>query len=75
MFHLYIHKNVFVLTCSSVLHVVDINEPRNPEWVGCFEPNLQNSYVHDVQCELCSYANASKIERGAFSIMLKIKVI
>eukprot|EP01084_Bolivina_argentea_P300391 517973_1 len=42
--------SVGTLTCSGGLHVVDINDAKDPKWIGCFEPNFQNSYVHDVQC-------------------------
>jgi len=34
-------------TCRGGLHVVDINDPLNPTYAGCFE---QDGYVHDAQC-------------------------
>merc|ERR1712037_801541 len=34
-------------TCRGGLHVVDINDPQNPTYAGCFE---QDGYVHDAQC-------------------------
>jgi len=55
-------------TCNSGLHMVDINDPANPEFAGCFE---DHGYVHDTQCvvydgpdaayrgrEICFNANA-----------------
>jgi choice-of-anchor B domain-containing protein len=34
-------------TCSAGLHVVNIRDPRNPRFVGCFG---DDGYVHDAQC-------------------------
>merc|ERR1711879_620391 len=34
-------------TCRGGLHVVDINDPINPTYAGCFE---NDGYVHDAQC-------------------------
>jgi len=34
-------------TCSGGLHVVDINEPLNPTYAGCFS---DDGYTHDAQC-------------------------
>ncbi len=34
-------------TCTSGLHVVDVRDPLNPKFVGCFG---QDGYVHDAQC-------------------------
>ena len=34
-------------TCTGGLHVVNINDPINPQFVGCFG---QDGYVHDAQC-------------------------
>ena len=34
-------------TCVSGLHMVDVNEPTNPKFAGCFG---QDGYVHDAQC-------------------------
>jgi choice-of-anchor B domain-containing protein len=55
-------------TCNSGLHMVDINDPANPEFAGCFD---DHGYIHDTQCviyegpdaayrghEICFNANA-----------------
>ena len=34
-------------TCTSGLHVVDVRDPLNPQFAGCFG---QDGYVHDAQC-------------------------
>ena len=34
-------------TCSSGLHAVDIRNPLEPKFMGCF---AQDGYVHDAQC-------------------------
>ncbi|MEN1727124.1 MAG: choice-of-anchor B family protein [Pseudomonadota bacterium] len=34
-------------TCSGGLHMVDINDPTNPTFAGCFS---DDGYTHDVQC-------------------------
>jgi len=34
-------------TCSSGLHVINLKEPQNPTFVGCFS---QDGYTHDAQC-------------------------
>jgi len=34
-------------TCSGGLHIVDINDPKNPTYVACFGGD---GYVHDTQC-------------------------
>eukprot|EP01094_Clydonella_sp_ATCC50884_P017629 TRINITY_DN30_c0_g1_i1.p1 TRINITY_DN30_c0_g1~~TRINITY_DN30_c0_g1_i1.p1 ORF type:complete len:452 (+),score=161.34 TRINITY_DN30_c0_g1_i1:59-1414(+) len=34
-------------TCNSGLHMVDISDPKNPEFAGCF---ADDGYVHDAQC-------------------------
>merc|ERR1711976_672880 len=34
-------------TCQGGLHVVDISDPTNPEYAGCY---WQDVYVHDAQC-------------------------
>ena len=33
--------------CGSGLHMIDINDPKNPEFAGCFQ---DHGYVHDTQC-------------------------
>jgi choice-of-anchor B domain-containing protein len=55
-------------TCNSGLHMVDINDPANPTFAGCFD---DHGYIHDTQCviydgpdseyqgrEICFNANA-----------------
>lgn len=34
-------------TCRGGLHMVDVNEPNNPKYAGCFD---EDGYVHDAQC-------------------------
>jgi choice-of-anchor B domain-containing protein len=34
-------------TCEAGLHMVDINDPKNPTFAGCFD---EDGYTHDVQC-------------------------
>lgn len=34
-------------TCTSGLHVVNVRDPLNPNFAGCFG---QDGYVHDAQC-------------------------
>lgn len=34
-------------TCTSGLHMIDVNDPKNPKFAGCFG---QDGYVHDAQC-------------------------
>jgi choice-of-anchor B domain-containing protein len=36
-------------TCSAGLHMVDIRDPKNPKFAGCF---AQDGYTHDTQCEI-----------------------
>jgi choice-of-anchor B domain-containing protein len=33
--------------CGSGLHMIDINEPKNPTYAGCLD---ETGYVHDTQC-------------------------
>jgi hypothetical protein len=33
--------------CGTGLHMIDINEPKNPTFAGCFD---DHGYVHDTQC-------------------------
>ncbi|MDA0683221.1 MAG: choice-of-anchor B family protein [Bacteroidetes bacterium] len=41
-------------TCGGALHMIDINDPRNPQFVGCFnDPKTGNNgsgATHDAQC-------------------------
>jgi len=34
-------------TCRGGLHVIDIKEPQNPRFTGCFD---EDGYTHDAQC-------------------------
>ncbi len=34
-------------TCNSGLHIVDVRDPTNPEFAGCYG---NDGYVHDAQC-------------------------
>jgi len=34
-------------TCTSGLHMIDVNDPKNPKFAGCFGGD---GYVHDAQC-------------------------
>jgi choice-of-anchor B domain-containing protein len=58
-------------TCNSGLHMVDLADPANPEFAGCFE---DHGYIHDAQCvvydgpdaehrgrEICFNANAEYV--------------
>ena len=38
-------------TCRGGLHMVDINDPTNPQFVGCFS---EDGYTHDAQCVIYS---------------------
>jgi choice-of-anchor B domain-containing protein len=55
-------------TCAGGLHMVDVNDPANPTFAGCFDGH---GYIHDTQCviyegpdaayrghEICFNANA-----------------
>jgi hypothetical protein len=33
--------------CGTGLHMIDINEPKNPTFAGCFD---DHDYIHDTQC-------------------------
>lgn len=35
------------LNCAGGLHMVDINDPGNPTFAGCFD---EHGYIHDTQC-------------------------
>ena len=41
-------------TCGGGLHMIDVNEPTEPAFAGCFRDNLTGrsgtGYVHDAQC-------------------------
>ncbi|CAH1775423.1 unnamed protein product [Owenia fusiformis] len=34
-------------TCFGGLHMLDVSEPKNPQFIGCFD---EDGYVHDAQC-------------------------
>jgi choice-of-anchor B domain-containing protein len=34
-------------TCEGGLHMIDVNDPKNPQLAGCFS---QDGYTHDVEC-------------------------
>lgn len=42
-------------TCSSGLHMVDISDPTNPTFAGCF---ADHDYIHDTQCVIYEGADA-----------------
>ena len=33
--------------CGTGIHIVDVHDPKNPEFMGCFDGSR---YVHDAQC-------------------------
>ena len=53
-------------TCGGGLHMVDIREPKNPKFVGCFadtETGRQRTgYIHDAQCVM--YKGPDKRYKG-----------
>ena len=53
-------------TCGGGLHMVDIREPKNPKFVGCFadtETGRQRTgYIHDAQC--VNYKGPDKRYKG-----------
>lgn len=62
-------------SCEGGLHMVDVNDPENPEFAGCFG---DYGYFHDVQCvvyegpdadyrghEICFGSNAEIIDEDA----------
>jgi choice-of-anchor B domain-containing protein len=36
-------------TCEGGLHMIDVNDPKNPTFAGCFS---EDGYTHDVECVL-----------------------
>ena len=34
-------------TCGNGTHIVDVQDPNNPEFMGCYD---EAKYVHDAQC-------------------------
>jgi choice-of-anchor B domain-containing protein len=61
-------------TCNGGLHMIDINDPTNPTFAGCWEGD---GYIHDTQCviyegpdgryqghEICFNSNAQTTAQG-----------
>jgi choice-of-anchor B domain-containing protein len=46
-------------TCDGGLHMVDINDPADPQMAGCFD---EHGYVHDTQCVV--YRGPDRAYRG-----------
>lgn len=46
------------LSCGGGLHMVDIGDPTNPTFAGCFG---DNGYVHDTQCVIYRGADAEHV--------------
>ncbi len=46
-------------TCEGGLHMIDINDPENPQFAGCFS---EDGYTHDVEC--VTYAGPDRRFRG-----------
>ncbi len=46
-------------TCAGGPHMVDIREPKNPKFAGCF---AADGYTHDIQCQI--YRGPDKRFRG-----------
>jgi hypothetical protein len=42
-----IEPNPAAAPCGTGLHMIDINEPKNPTYAGCFD---DHDYIHDTQC-------------------------
>jgi hypothetical protein len=42
-----IEPNPAAAPCGTGLHMIDINEPKNPTFAGCFD---DHDYIHDTQC-------------------------
>jgi choice-of-anchor B domain-containing protein len=43
------------VTCGHGLHMVDVRDPANPTFVGCFQ---ESGYIHDTQCVIYSGPDA-----------------
>lgn len=62
-------------TCGGGLHIVDVRDPLEPSFAGCYhDPTAGNGYTHDAQClvyngpdenyrgrEICLGSNASEL--------------
>jgi choice-of-anchor B domain-containing protein len=51
--------NVFFRNCGSGLHMVDVNDPTNPTFAGCF---AEDGYTHETQCVI--YRGPDRPHRG-----------
>jgi len=66
-------------TCAGGLHMVDLSDPNEPQFAGCFQ---EHGYIHDTQCvvytgpdaehrgrEICFSSNAELVfnEKGEFT--------
>jgi choice-of-anchor B domain-containing protein len=53
-------------TCGGGLHMIDIREPKNPKFVGCFADTetgrARTGYIHDAQC--VNYKGPDKRYKG-----------
>jgi choice-of-anchor B domain-containing protein len=45
-------------TCAGGLHMVDISDPANPVFAGCFE---DHAYIHDTQCVIYEGADLEHV--------------
>lgn len=72
-------------SCDGGLHMVDINDPENPEFAGCFG---DYGYIHDVQCvvyegpdadyrghEICFASNAVFTDFSAEGIFNALAIV
>ena len=54
-------------TCGGGLHMIDINTPTEPVFVGCFQDNASGragtGYVHDAQCTIYRGPDAEHVGR------------
>ena len=47
-------------TCSGGLHMVDLSNPKAPEFAGCFS---EHDYIHDTQCVIYAGPDAAHVGR------------
>jgi len=38
------------VSCARGMHMVDVSDPANPQFAGCFTSSTGRGYTHDVQC-------------------------
>jgi choice-of-anchor B domain-containing protein len=54
-------------TCGGGLHMIDINDPTEPTFVGCFQDNTTGragtGYTHDAQCVIYQGPDAEHVGR------------